>query len=55
MPVLPHPRASPAISLSQLETADRHGEAAPEAKVERLKGKIEKLREEIEEPNSITP
>ena len=43
------------LSLSQLETADRHGEAAPEAKVERLKGKIEKLKEEIEEPNSITP
>src|SRR6201997_4234088 len=32
--------------LSQLETADRHGDAVPEAKVERLKGKIEKLKEE---------
>src|SRR5262249_1456228 len=31
--------------LSQLETADRHGDAVPEAKVERLKGKIEKLKE----------
>jgi hypothetical protein len=29
--------------LSQLETADRHGDAIPEAKVDRLKGKIEKL------------
>ena len=27
--------------LSQLETADRHGDAVPEAKGERLKGKIE--------------
>lgn len=33
--------------LSQLETADRHGDAVPEAKVERLKGKIEKLKEKI--------
>src|SRR6516225_6256052 len=33
--------------LSQLETADRHGDAVPEAKVERLKGKIERLKEEI--------
>src|SRR6185369_8351495 len=32
--------------LSQLETADRHGDAVPEAKVERLKGKIEKLKEQ---------
>jgi chromosome segregation ATPase len=31
--------------LSQLETADRHGDA--EVKVERLKGKIEKLKEDI--------
>ena len=33
--------------LSQLETADRHGDAVPEAKVARLKSKIEKLNEEI--------
>jgi transposase len=33
--------------LSQLETADRHGDAVPEAKVARLKSKIEKLKEEI--------
>lgn len=39
--------------LSQLETADRHGDAVPEAKVERLKGKIEKLKEEIVQLNAI--
>jgi transposase len=39
--------------LSQLETADRHGDAVPEAKVERLKGKIEKLKEEIVRLNEI--
>ena len=39
--------------LSQLETADRHGDAVPEAKVERLKGKIEKLKEEIVRLNAI--
>src|SRR5215475_13803251 len=39
--------------LSQLETADRHGDAVPEAKVERLKGKIEKLKEEILRLNAI--
>ena len=33
--------------LSQLETADRHGDAVPAAKVERLNSKIEKLKEEI--------
>jgi transposase len=33
--------------LSQLDTADRHGDAVPEAKVARLKSKIEKLKEEI--------
>jgi transposase len=33
--------------MSQLETADRHGDAVPEAKVTRLRGKIEKLKEEI--------
>lgn len=39
--------------LSQLETADRHGDAVPEAKVERLKGKIEKLKEETVRLNAI--
>src|SRR4029450_6982647 len=39
--------------LSQLETADRHSDAVPEAKVERLKGKIEKLKEEIVRLNAI--
>src|SRR5271170_4834872 len=39
--------------LSQLETADRHGDAVPEAKVGRLKGKIEKLKEEIVRLNAI--
>lgn len=39
--------------LSQLETADRHGDAVPEAKVARLKGKIEKLKEEIVRLNAI--
>ncbi|MGX9427052.1 MULTISPECIES: hypothetical protein [Bradyrhizobium] len=33
-------------ALSQLETADRRGDAVPEAKVARLKDKIEKLKEE---------
>jgi hypothetical protein len=37
--------------LSQLETADRHGDA--EVKVERLKGKIEKLKEDIVRLNAI--
>jgi hypothetical protein len=45
-------RASPATS--QLETANRHGDAVPEAKVERLKGKIEKLKEEIVRLNAIS-
>jgi hypothetical protein len=36
-------RASPRY-LSQLETADRHGDTIPEVKVERLKGNMEKLR-----------
>ena len=36
----------------QLET-DRHGDAVPEAKVERLKGKIEELKEEIVRLNAI--
>src|SRR5258708_2024404 len=39
--------------LSQLETADRHGDAAPEAKVARLKSKIEKLKEELVRLNAI--
>src|SRR4249919_579525 len=39
--------------LSQLETADRHGDAVPEAKVARLGGKIEKLKEEIARLNAI--
>src|SRR6201997_662466 len=39
--------------LSQLETADRHGDAVPEAKVARLKGKIEKLKEETVRLNAI--
>ena len=39
--------------LSQLETAERHGDAVPEAKVTRLKSKIEKLREEIARLNAI--
>src|SRR5580693_5647034 len=39
--------------LSQLETADRHGDAVPEAKVARLKDKIEKLKEETVRLNAI--
>jgi Transposase DDE domain len=39
--------------LSQLETADRHGDAVPEAKVARLRSKIEKLKEEIVRLNTI--
>ena len=39
--------------LSQLETADLHGDAVPEAKVTRLKSKIEKLRDEIVRLNAI--
>jgi transposase len=39
--------------LSQLETADRHGDSVPEAKTTRLKGKIEKLKEEIVRLNAI--
>jgi transposase len=39
--------------LSQLETADRQGEAVPETKVTRLKEKITKLKEEIERLNVI--
>jgi transposase len=39
--------------LAQLETADRHGDAVPEAKVTRLKDKIAKLKEEITRLNAI--
>lgn len=39
--------------LSQLETADRHGDAVPGAKVERLKCKIEKLKDAIVRLNAI--
>jgi hypothetical protein len=39
--------------MAQLETADRHGDAVPEAKVERLKDKIAKLKEEIARLNEI--
>jgi len=39
--------------LSQLETADRHGDAVPAAKVERLNSKIGKLKEEIVRLNEI--
>ena len=39
--------------LAQLETADRRGDAVPEAKVVRFKDKIAKLREEITRLNAI--
>ena len=39
--------------LAQLETADRQGDAVPEAKVVRLKDKIAKLREEVARLNAI--
>jgi transposase len=39
--------------MAQLETADRHGDAVPEAKVTRLKDKIAKLKEEITRLNGI--
>src|SRR6266850_5630754 len=39
--------------LAQLETADRHGDAVPEAKVARLKDKIAKLKEEVTRLNAI--
>jgi transposase len=39
--------------LSQLETADRHGDAVPEGKVTRLKDKIAKLKQEITRLNAI--
>jgi transposase len=39
--------------MAQLEAADRHGDAVPEAKVARLKDKIEKLKKEITRLNAI--
>ena len=39
--------------ISQLETADRRGDAIPEAKVSHLKAKIEKLQGEIVRLNAI--
>jgi transposase len=39
--------------MAQLETADRHGDAVPEAKVTRLKDKIAKLKEEVTRLNGI--
>ena len=39
--------------MAQLETADRHGDAVPEAKVVRLKDKIAKLKEEVARLNAI--
>jgi hypothetical protein len=45
--------ASIARYLSQLETADRQGEAVPEARVARLKDRIAKLKEETERLNAI--
>ncbi len=39
--------------ISQLETADRRGDAVPEAKVSHLKNKIEKLKGEIVRLNAI--
>src|SRR6202161_3256539 len=39
--------------IAQLETADRRGDAVPEARVARFKDKIVKLREEIARLNTI--
>lgn len=39
--------------LSQLETADRQGDAVPEARISQLKEKIARLREETERLNAI--
>ena len=39
--------------MAQLETADRRGDAVPEAKVVRLKDKIAKLREEVARLSAI--
>jgi len=50
-----HERIDESIAryLAQLETADRHGDVVPEAKVARLKDKITKLKEEITRLNAI--
>jgi hypothetical protein len=40
------------LSLSLSETADRHGDAVLEAKVERLRGKTEEVKEVVR-PNAI--
>ena len=39
--------------MAQIETADRHGDAVPEAKVARLQDKIVKLKEETARLNTI--
>lgn len=39
--------------MSQLETADRHGDAVPVAKITRLKDKVVKLKEEVTRLNAI--
>ena len=39
--------------MAQIETADRHGDAVPEAKVTRLQDKIVKLKEETTRLNAI--
>jgi len=39
--------------MAQLETADRHGDAVPAAKITRLKDKVAKLKEEIVRLNAI--
>ena len=39
--------------LSQLDSADRQGEAVPEAKITRLNEKIATLREEIQRLNGL--
>ena len=39
--------------LSQMETADRHGDVVPAAKITRLKDKVVKLKEEIVRLNAI--
>ena len=41
--------------LSQLDSADRQGEAVPEAKITRLNEKIATLREEIQRLNLSVP
>ena len=41
--------------LSQLDSADRQGEAVPEAKITRLNEKIATLREEVQRLNGLNP